>query len=295
MSRRKWEQLRPNQLTGRKNAAVKPSRFAYRVLGSSNGGACAIVVHHQGRDHLRHRCNGCEQVGIWSSKCNGKEADTAIDIGAGTGAAFCRDMSTALLAVLYDAGVEVIHSFAGASCNGLGIGLYACRTAAIAAAQSSHAPNSDLNTLSATRHSERTGRPVYSTAFLFFCGFIVVFVIGAVSGFMTGAVPVDWELTDSYFVVGHIHYVLIGWNLFAVTGAIYFWLPKMTAGCWMSGSGVGTFGRCSSVSISAFSRCTFRGSWECRAASIPIRTRWDVTFKTGAVAGNNPWDSPRLE
>ena len=39
-------------------------------------------------------------------------------------------------------------------------------------------------------------------AFLFFAGFIVVFVIGGVSGFMTGAVPVDWQLTDTYFVVG---------------------------------------------------------------------------------------------
>lgn len=73
-----------------------------------------------------------------------------------------------------------------------------------------------------------SGRPVFNTAFLFFAGFIVVFVIGGVSGFMTGAVPVDWQLTDTYFVVAHIHYVLIGWNLFPVLGAIYFWFPKMT-------------------------------------------------------------------
>ena len=55
-----------------------------------------------------------------------------------------------------------------------------------------------------------------------------MFVIGGVSGFMTGSVPVDWQLTDTYFVVAHIHYVLIGWNSFAVMGAIYFWFPKMT-------------------------------------------------------------------
>ncbi len=73
-----------------------------------------------------------------------------------------------------------------------------------------------------------TGRPRMNTAFLFFAGFIVLFVIGGVSGFMTGSVPADWQLTDSYFVVGHLHYVLIGWNLFAVMGAIYFWFPKMT-------------------------------------------------------------------
>ena len=37
---------------------------------------------------------------------------------------------------------------------------------------------------------------------------------------MTGAVPVDWQLTDTYFVVAHIHYVLIGWNFFAVVAGI---------------------------------------------------------------------------
>ena len=84
--------------------------------------------------------------------------------------------------------------------------------------------NIDLRVARDHRH----GRPAISTPFLFFAGFIVVFVIGGVSGFMTGAVPVDWQLTDTYFVVGHIHYVLIGWNLFAVMGAIYYWFPKMS-------------------------------------------------------------------
>ncbi len=73
-----------------------------------------------------------------------------------------------------------------------------------------------------------TGRPVFTTAFLFFASFIVLFTIGGVSGFMTGSVPVDWQLTDTYFVVAHLHYVLIGINVFPVVGAIYFWFPKIT-------------------------------------------------------------------
>ena len=73
-----------------------------------------------------------------------------------------------------------------------------------------------------------TGRPVLTTAFLFFASTIALFVIGGVSGFMTASVPVDWQLTDTYFVVAHLHYVLIGINLFPVVGAIYFWFPKMT-------------------------------------------------------------------
>ncbi|MBV8297297.1 MAG: cbb3-type cytochrome c oxidase subunit I [Acidimicrobiia bacterium] len=72
------------------------------------------------------------------------------------------------------------------------------------------------------------GRPVITTAFLFFASTILLFVIGGVSGFMTASVPVDWQLTDTYFVVGHLHYVLIGINVFPVAGAVYFWFPKMT-------------------------------------------------------------------
>jgi heme/copper-type cytochrome/quinol oxidase subunit 1 len=73
-----------------------------------------------------------------------------------------------------------------------------------------------------------TGRPVITTAFLFFASMIVLFVIGGVSGFMTASVPVDWQLTDTYFVVAHIHYVLIGINVFPVVGALYFFFPKFT-------------------------------------------------------------------
>ena len=73
-----------------------------------------------------------------------------------------------------------------------------------------------------------TGRPVFTTAFKFFAAEIILFVIGGVSGFMTAAVPVDWQLHATYFVVAHIHYVLIGINVFPVIGAIYHWYPKMT-------------------------------------------------------------------
>ena len=73
-----------------------------------------------------------------------------------------------------------------------------------------------------------TGRPVLTAAFLYFAGFIVMFVIGGVSGVVTAAVPADLQVTDTYFVVAHIHYVLIGINLFAVLGALHVWFPKMT-------------------------------------------------------------------
>jgi cytochrome c oxidase subunit I len=73
-----------------------------------------------------------------------------------------------------------------------------------------------------------TGRPVIRTAFLFMAGFIVLFVIGGVSGVATAAASFDQQLTDTYFVVAHLHYVLIGINLFPVVAGLYFWFPKMT-------------------------------------------------------------------
>ncbi len=73
-----------------------------------------------------------------------------------------------------------------------------------------------------------TGRPQFTTPFLFFAGFVIVFVIGGVSGFMTAAVPVDTQLTDTYFIVAHLHYVLIGINVFPVVGGIHYWFPKFT-------------------------------------------------------------------
>ena len=54
----------------------------------------------------------------------------------------------------------------------------------------------------------------------------MLFVIGGVSGFMTGPVPVDWQFTDTYFVVAHIHYVLIGINLFPVVGGDILLVPE---------------------------------------------------------------------
>ncbi|HEX3887276.1 MAG TPA: cytochrome c oxidase subunit I [Phenylobacterium sp.] len=72
------------------------------------------------------------------------------------------------------------------------------------------------------------GRPVITTAFLFFASMIVLFVIGGVSGVMTASAPVDWQLTDTYFVVAHLHYVLIGINVFPVLGGAYYWFPKFT-------------------------------------------------------------------
>jgi len=71
-------------------------------------------------------------------------------------------------------------------------------------------------------------RHVLATPMLFMLGFICLFVIGGVSGVMTASVPFDWQATDTYFIVAHLHYVLVGINLFPVLAGFYYWLPKMT-------------------------------------------------------------------
>ena len=66
------------------------------------------------------------------------------------------------------------------------------------------------------------------TPLLYVLGFIVTFVIGGISGVMVASVPFDLQAQDSYFVVAHLHYVLIGGSVFPLLGAMYYWFPKMT-------------------------------------------------------------------
>src|SRR5205807_8922208 len=67
----------------------------------------------------------------------------------------------------------------------------------------------------------------YTTAMLNALAFVSMFVIGGLSGIFMAATPVDIYIHDTYFIVGHIHYVLFTSSLFGIFGAIYYWFPKM--------------------------------------------------------------------
>jgi cytochrome c oxidase subunit I len=73
-----------------------------------------------------------------------------------------------------------------------------------------------------------SGRPRFDTPLLWVVGFIVTFVVGGLSGVMTASAPLDQQLTDTYFVVAHFHYVLIGGAMFPLFGAFTYWYPKAT-------------------------------------------------------------------
>jgi cytochrome c oxidase subunit I len=71
------------------------------------------------------------------------------------------------------------------------------------------------------------GNLIFDTALLWALGFVAVFTIGGLSGIFLAAFPVDWQVTDTYYVVAHMHYVMFGGGVFAVFAALYYWWPKL--------------------------------------------------------------------
>jgi cytochrome c oxidase subunit I len=72
------------------------------------------------------------------------------------------------------------------------------------------------------------GRIRFATPMLFACAFLFQFLCAGLTGIILAVVPFNWQLTDSYFVVAHFHFVLVGSLIFTIFGAIYYWFPKAT-------------------------------------------------------------------
>src|SRR3954451_17521434 len=81
----------------------------------------------------------------------------------------------------------------------------------------------------------------FKTALLFCVGFLGTFLIGGITGIFLAVFPVDWQLHDTYFVVAHFHYVLMGGAVFAVFAGIYYWFPKITGRLLSEGLGKVSF------------------------------------------------------
>ncbi len=72
------------------------------------------------------------------------------------------------------------------------------------------------------------GQVTFETPMLFALGFLITFLLGGLTGVQLAAPPIDFHVTDTYFVVAHFHYVLFGTVVFAFFGGVYYWFPKLT-------------------------------------------------------------------
>ena len=72
------------------------------------------------------------------------------------------------------------------------------------------------------------GKLIFKTPMLFATAFIIEFVIGGLTGVAIASAPIDWVVTDSYFIVAHFHYALFGGSLFAIFAGVYYWFPKFS-------------------------------------------------------------------
>ncbi|MGR9086760.1 MAG: cytochrome c oxidase subunit I [Gammaproteobacteria bacterium] len=73
-----------------------------------------------------------------------------------------------------------------------------------------------------------TGRPVYHVPMLWLVGFLIIFLIGGLTGIMLALVPFNWQVHDTHFVTAHLHYVVVGGMLFPFMAGIYYWLPHFS-------------------------------------------------------------------
>ena len=166
------------------------------------------------------------------------------------------------------------------------------------------------------------GRIRFQTPMLFCCAFLFQFLCAGLTGIMLSVAPFDWQLTDSYFVVAHFHFVLIGGLFFATFGAIYYWFPKATGRmlserlgrwhCWLFVIGFNlTFLTMHVQGLLGMPRRIYtypadRG-WEMwnlvTTLGVPLQIAATLVFvvnilvslRRGKPAGADPWDAWTLE
>jgi cytochrome c oxidase subunit 1 len=166
------------------------------------------------------------------------------------------------------------------------------------------------------------GRISLASPMLFACGFLGMFLIGGLTGIMLAAAPFDYQVSDTYFVVGHFHWVLIGGTIFGVFAGLHYWYPKVTGrmlserlACWQFWllliGFIMTFGPMHIAGMLGMPRRIFtyqadRG-WEIwnRMATLGalIQVPSFAIFVYNAIsslwlgkpAGNDPWDAWTLE
>ena len=166
------------------------------------------------------------------------------------------------------------------------------------------------------------GRPVFATPFLYSLGFIALLVIGGLNGIVSAVIPIDWQITDTYFIVAHLHYVLVGANVFPVFAAFYYWLPKMTgrmmneaAGKWsfwimfigfnlaffpmhlagMAGMPRRIYTYPAGLGWEGFNMTSTTGAFILSVGILITIVNFLVSMRSGSLAGANPWGADSME
>jgi cytochrome c oxidase subunit I len=166
------------------------------------------------------------------------------------------------------------------------------------------------------------GRPRFSVPMLYVVGFIVTFVIGGLTGVMIASVPLDLQLHDTYFIVAHFHYTLIGGAVFPLLGILTYWYPKITGrmmsealgkiSFWMLFGGFqlaffpmhisGLLGMPRRVytypaglGLEIPNMLSSLGALTVALAVLLFVINGVRSLYRGAIAGANPWDAPSLE
>jgi cytochrome c oxidase subunit 1 len=162
----------------------------------------------------------------------------------------------------------------------------------------------------------------FTTAMLFAVGMVLEFTIGGVSGVMHATSPHDLQQTDTYFVVAHFHYVLVGGMIFSIFGGIFFWFPKVTGRMmnetlgkiqfWLFVIGFNmTFMPQHWIGLLGMPRRTFTYSSELHLGGLNLLSTAGVAFQAASIAlfignlihsvrrgrraGSNPWGAASLE
>ena len=166
------------------------------------------------------------------------------------------------------------------------------------------------------------GKLTFSTPLLFALGFLSMFLIGGINGAFSAAVPVDFALQDTYWVVAHLHYVLFGGSVFGVMAGLYYWFPKMTGRMLSEGLGkiqfvlmfVGfnlTFFPMHQLGLAGMPRriadyssnagwndlnlAATVGGFTIAASMIPLLWNIFLSLRAGKPAGDDPWEANTLE
>ena len=166
------------------------------------------------------------------------------------------------------------------------------------------------------------GQLVLSTPLLFALGFLSMFLIGGINGAFSAAVPVDFALQDTYWVVAHLHYVLFGGSVFGVFAGFYYRFPKMTGRMLNEGLGklqfvlvfIGfnlTFFPMHQLGLAGMPRriadyasdagwndlnlAATIGGFMIAASMIPFLWNVLVSLRGGEIAGDDPWEANTLE